>query len=52
MNNKTVKKIRKEINSSLADKEAEMVNQIFDYFKSLSFKERIKIAVKIICKKL
>ena len=48
MNRKTIKKIRKEINS----KENEMVNQIFDYFKSLSFKERVKIAVKIIRKKL
>lgn len=48
MNGKTIKKIRKEINS----KENEMVNQIFDYFKSLSFKERVKIAVKIIRKKL
>ena len=52
MNGKTVKKIRREINSSLGKKEEEMVNQIFDYFKSLSFKERVKIAVKIICKKL
>lgn len=52
MNGKTIKKIRREINSSLADKEAEMVNQIFDYFKSLCFIERVKIAGKIICKKL
>ena len=52
MNNKTVKKIRKEINSSLDDREAEIANQIFDYFKSLGFKERVKIAIKIIRKKL
>lgn len=48
MNGKTIKKIRKEVNS----KENEMVNQIFDYFNTLSFFERIKIAVKIIRKKL
>ena len=48
MNSKTVKKIRKVINS----KEEEMVNQIFEYFKSLSFKERVKIAWKILRKKL
>lgn len=52
MNGKTVKKIRREINSSLDKKEAEMVNQIFEYFKSLNFKERVKIAWKILCKKL
>lgn len=48
MNAKTVKKIRKEINS----KEDEIVNQIFDYFKSLRFIERVKLAIKIIRKKL
>jgi hypothetical protein len=48
MNGKTVKKIRKELNS----KENEMCNQIFDYFNTLSFFGRLKIAVKIICKKL
>ena len=52
MNGKTIKKIRREINSSLDKKEAEMVNQIFEYFKSLSFKERVKIAWKILRKKL
>ena len=48
MNSKTVKKIRKELNS----KEKEMVNQIFDYFNTLSFFERLKIAVKILRRKL
>ena len=52
MNNKTVKKIRKEINSSLNDRENEIARQIFDYFNSLGFIERIKIAIKIIRKKI
>ena len=52
MNAKTAKKIRKEINSSLNEKEIEIVNQIFDYFKSLRFIERVKLAIKIIRKKL
>lgn len=48
MNGKTIKKIRKELNS----KEKEMVNVVFDYFNTLSFLKRLKIAHKIICKKL
>lgn len=48
MNGKTIKKIRKELNSQ----QKEIVNEIFDYFNSLSFFERVKIAVKIIRKKL
>ncbi len=48
MNGKTIKKIRKEVNR----KENEMVNQIFDYFNTLSFFVRLKIAVKILRKKL
>ena len=52
MNGKTIKKIRKEINSSLNDKEAEIANQIFNYFNSLGFIERVKIAMKIIRRKL
>ncbi|MBO7735068.1 MAG: hypothetical protein J6S67_21070 [Methanobrevibacter sp.] len=56
MNGKTAKKIRKEINSSLNkklnEKEKEIANQIYDLFNSKCFKERVKIAWKIICKKL
>ena len=48
MNAKTIKKIRKELNS----KEKEMVETILNYFNSLPFFERLKIAKKIICKKL
>jgi DNA-binding transcriptional regulator YiaG len=48
MNAKTIKKIRKELNS----KEKEMADMILNYFNSLSFWERLKIAKKIICKKL
>lgn len=48
MNGKTIKKIRRVVNT----KEEEMVNQIFDYFKTLSFIERVNIAIKIIRKKL
>lgn len=52
MNGKTVKKIRKEINSSLNEKEKEIANQIFDYYNSLSFISRLKTAWKIIRKKM
>lgn len=48
MNGKTIKKIRKELNS----KEKEIVSEVFDYFNSLSFFQRFKIAVKIIRRKL
>lgn len=48
MNGKTIKKIRKELNS----KEKQMVNEIFDYFDSLGFGKRVKIAWKILRKKL
>lgn len=48
MNGKTIKKIRKEISGT----QKQMVNEIFDYFNSLHFFERVKIAVKIIRKKL
>lgn len=52
MNGKTVKKIRKEIIEKVNAKEEELCNQIFDHFNSLSFFGRVKIAVKIIRKKL
>ena len=52
MNGKAIKKIRREINSSLNCKEDEIANQIFDYFRNLPFKERVKIAIKIIRKKI
>ena len=48
MNGKTIKKIRKELNS----KEKEIASEVFDYFNSLSFFQRLKIAVKIIRRKL
>lgn len=48
MNGKTIKKIRKELNG----KEKEMAETILNYFNSLPFIERLKIANKIICKKL
>jgi hypothetical protein len=52
MNGKTIKKIRKEINSSFNEREKEIAGQIFNYFNSLSFFGRLKIAVKILKKKL
>ena len=52
MNAKTAKKIRKEINSSLNEKEKEIANMIFEYFNTLSFMGRVKAAWKIILKKL
>ena len=52
MNGKTIKKIRKEINSSLDNREEEIAKQIFDYFNSLGFFARVKIAIKIIRKKI
>ena len=51
MNGKTIKKIRKEINSSFNEREKEMANQILSYFNSLSFSGRLKIAIKILQKK-
>ena len=48
MNEKTIKKIRKELNS----KEKEIASEVFDYFNSLSFFQRLKIAGKIIRRKL
>ena len=48
MNGKTIKKIRKELNS----KEKEMVNEVFDYFNTLSFLKRCKIALRIMQGKL
>lgn len=48
MNGKTIKKIRKELNR----KEKEMAETILNYFNSLPFIERLKIALKIISKKL
>ena len=48
MNAKTIKKIRKELNS----KEKEMVNEVFDYLNSLSFWKRCKIALRIMQGKL
>lgn len=52
MNGKTIKKIRKEINTSFDEREKQITEQIFSYFNSLSFSGRLKIAWKIICKKL
>lgn len=52
MNGKTIKKIRKEINTSFDEREKQITEQIFDYFNSLSFFGRLKIAVKILQKKL
>lgn len=52
MNGKTIKKIRKEINSSLNDREKEIANQMMDYLDSLCLVERVKIAWKILRKKL
>lgn len=44
MNGKTTKKIRKAINA----KEREMVETVFEYFNSLPFFERVKIAVRVL----
>lgn len=52
MNGKTIKKIRREINSSLDNREEKITNQIFDYFNSLGFLARVKIAIRIIRKKI
>ena len=48
MNGKIAKKIRKVMN----EKETEMVKQVLDYFNPLSFFKRVKIAWKIIRRKL
>ena len=48
MNEKTIKKIRKEINS----KEEEVVQTVFDYLNKLPFWKRLKIAGRLLRKKL
>ena len=52
MNGKQIKKIRKEINKSVDEKEAEVVGVIFHRFNSYSFSKRFIMAVKLIFKKL
>ncbi len=48
MNAKTIKKIRKELNA----KEKEVVNGVFDYFNSLPFVNRCKLAFRMLRGKL
>lgn len=52
MNGKQVKKVRKEINSALNKREKEMLYNLFSYFNSLPFGKRVKMALRIIGRKL
>ena len=52
MNGKTAKKIRKEVKAEVKGVQKEVVNTVFNHLNSLEFFERVKIAVRIIRKKL
>ena len=52
MNGKQIKKIRKEINKSVDEKEKEVVEVVYNRFNSYSFRKRFKMAVKLLFKKL
>ena len=52
MNGKQIKKIRKEINKSVKEKEEAMIELMFNRFNSYSFSKRFKMAVKLLFKKL
>lgn len=44
MNAKTIKKIRKELNT----KEKEVVNGVFDWLNGLNFGKRMKLALRLL----
>lgn len=48
MNARLSRKVRKSVNS----KEKEMVEEVFNYLDSLTFRERVRIAVRLIKGKL
>lgn len=48
MNGSTAKKIRRGID----EREREIADNMLDYFNSLPFRERVKIAVRILQRKL
>ena len=48
MNAKLSRKVRKAVNA----KEKEMVEEVFNYLDSLTFRERVKLAVRLIKGKL
>ena len=52
MNGKQIKKIRKEINKSVNEKKEAMIELMFNRFNSYSFRKRLKMAIKLIFKKL
>lgn len=52
MNGKQIKKIRKEINKSVNEKEEAMIELLFNRFNSYSFGKRFGMAIKLIFKKL
>lgn len=52
MNGKQIKKIRKEINKSVDEKEEAMIELMFNRFNSYPIGKRFKMAVKLLFKKL
>lgn len=52
MNGKQIKKIRKEINKSVDEKEKEIVEVVYNRFNSYPIGKRFKMAVKLLFKKL
>lgn len=52
MNAKLSRKVRKTVNSAVNAKEKEMVEEVFNYLDSLTFRERVRLAVRLIKGKL
>jgi hypothetical protein len=52
MNAKLSRKVRKSVNSAVNAKEKEMVEEVFNYLDSLPFRERVRIAIRLIKGKL
>ena len=52
MNGKQIKKIRKEIDKSVNEKEDAIIELMFNRFNSYPFGKRFKMAVKLLFKKL
>ena len=52
MNAKLSRKVRKSVNSAVNAKKKEMVEEVFNYLDSLAFRERVKLAIRLIKGKL
>ena len=52
MNAKFSKKFHKLVNSAVNAKEKEMIEEVFNYLDSLTLRERVRLAVRLIKGKL